>query len=49
MLNEKYSLCFAEMNDIDSWIKMIDIVSDNFPGLETAEKMDGYRQTVIKI
>lgn len=48
MLNEKYSLSFAEMNDIDSWIRMIDIVKDNFPGLETVEKMNGYRQTVIK-
>lgn len=48
MLSEGYSLWFAEMNDIDSWIKMIDIVRDNFPGLDTTENMDGYRQTVIK-
>ncbi|WP_202127872.1 GNAT family N-acetyltransferase [Clostridium sp. C2-6-12] len=48
MLTEKYLLCYAEMKDIDSWMKMVDIVSDKFPGLETFEKMDGYRQTVIK-
>jgi len=48
MLNKEYSLCFAEMNDIEPWIKMIYIVRDNFPGLETSEKMYGYRQTVIK-
>ncbi|WP_055669448.1 GNAT family N-acetyltransferase [Desnuesiella massiliensis] len=48
MLGEKYSLCYAEMKDIDSWIKMVDIVKDNFPGLETDEKMHGYKQTVIK-
>jgi hypothetical protein len=48
MLNVEYSLCYAEIHDIDAWIKMIEIVRDNFPGLETAEKMDGYRQTVIK-
>jgi len=48
MLNVEYSLCYAEMQDIDEWIKMIEIVRDSFPGLETAEKMDGYRQTVIK-
>jgi hypothetical protein len=48
MLNEEYSLCYARMQDIDSWIKMIEIVRDNFPGLETTEKMDNYRQTVIK-
>ncbi len=48
MLSEGYSLSFPEMNEIDSWIKMIDIVRDNFPGLDTAEKMDSYRQTVVK-
>lgn len=48
VLDEKYSLCYAEMKDIDSWIKMINIVRDNFPGLETDETIDGYRQTVIK-
>lgn len=48
MLNVEYSLCHAEMQDIDSWIKMIEIVRDSFPGLETTEKMDSYRQTVIK-
>jgi len=48
MLSGDYSLCYAEVNDIDSWIKMIEIVRDNFPGLETDEDMEGYRQTVIK-
>ena len=48
MLNMEYLLCYAEMQDIDAWIKMIEIVRDNFPGLETVEKMDGYRQTVIE-
>lgn len=48
MLNVEYSLCYAEIQDIDAWIKMIEIVRDNFPGLETVEKMEGYRQTVIK-
>jgi len=48
VLGEEYRLCYAEMDDIDSWIKMIDIVRDNFPGLETSEEMEGYKQTVIK-
>lgn len=48
MLNEKYTLSFTEMQDIDSWMKMIDIVRDNFPGLETNEEIDDYRETVIK-
>ncbi|CQR73516.1 hypothetical protein SOV_28740 [Sporomusa ovata DSM 2662] len=46
MLNEECSLCYAEMQDIDSWIKIIDIVRDNFPGLETVKKMDNYKKTV---
>jgi len=48
MLSKEYSLYHAKMNDIDSWIKMISIVRDNFPGLDTDENMDNYRQTVIK-
>ena len=48
MLSNEYSLCYAEVQDIDSWIKMIIDVRDNFPGLETDELMDNYKQTVIK-
>jgi len=48
LLSNEYSLCYAEVQDIDSWIKMIIDVRDNFPGLETEELMDNYRQTVIK-
>ena len=47
-LGPLYSLCYAEMQDIDSWIKMIEIVRDNFPGLETNEKMENYKNTVVK-
>lgn len=48
MLSEKYLLDHAEIQDVESWIKMIDIVQENFPGLETAEKIEDYRKTVIK-
>jgi GNAT superfamily N-acetyltransferase len=48
MLSEGYLLDYAEIQDIDSWIEMVKIVRDNFPGLETSEKMEEYRQTVIK-
>jgi len=47
-LSKEYLLCYAEMDDINSWIKMINIVKDNFPGLDTDEDMNTYRQTVIK-
>lgn len=48
MLNKEYSLVYAEIQDIDDWIKMVEVVKDNFPGLETAEKMNEYKKTVIK-
>lgn len=48
ILNEKYSLYYGEMQDIDSWMRMIEAVKDNFPGLETHEEIDNYRQIVIK-
>lgn len=48
MLNGEYTLCYAQVQDIDSWMKMIEIVRDNFPGLDTTKGLDDYRQTVIK-
>ncbi|MCM1989576.1 GNAT family N-acetyltransferase [Oceanirhabdus seepicola] len=47
-MNKEYSIQFAQVQDIDSWIKMIQIVRDNFPGLQTSEQIESYRQTVIK-
>lgn len=48
MLNGEYTLCYAQVQDIYSWMKMIKIVRDNFPGLDTTKGLDDYRQTVIK-
>lgn len=48
MLGKGYLLDYAKIDDIDSWIEMVKIVRNNFPGLETSEKMEEYRQTVIK-
>lgn len=48
MLSKGYLLDYAEVGDVDSWIKMVYIVRNNFPVLETSEKMEEYRQTVIK-
>lgn len=47
-MSEKYAIQFAELPDLDSWMKMIEIVRTNFPGLETTEQMESYKQTVIK-
>lgn len=45
---DKYKIQFAQVEDIDSWMKMVEIVRDNFPGLETSEQLENYRKTVIK-
>ena len=47
-MDKEYSIQFAQVQDIDSWMKMIEIVKDQFPGLKTLEQLESYRQTVIK-
>ncbi len=39
---------FATMHHLASWMSLVEIVRDNFPGLETQELLDGYRSTVVK-
>ena len=39
---------FATMHNLASWMSLVEIVRENFPGLETQELLDGYRDTVIK-
>lgn len=39
---------FGQTCDIDRWMELVSEISWNFPGLETAEKLDGYRETVLK-
>lgn len=48
MLNEEYVLCYAQVQDIDSWMRMIGIVRDNFPGLDSGNAIYEYRQIVLK-
>ena len=39
---------YGTTDDIDNWMKLVGEVSLNFPGLETTEKIDEHRQTVLK-
>ena len=39
---------YADMDNLTSWMNLVEIVQWNFPGLETQELLDGYRETVIK-
>lgn len=38
---------FGKCSDIDGWMSLVEEISWNFPGLETREKTDGHRQTVL--
>ena len=39
---------YGEKADIESWIKLVKSVRRNFPGLETEEKIEEHKQTVLK-
>ncbi len=41
-------ILYGKLVDIDLWMKLVEKVSWNFPGLETREKIEDHRQTVIK-
>lgn len=47
-MNETYNIQFAKEEDIDSWMRMVHIVKENFPGLETSQQIESYQKTVIK-
>ncbi|MFA6076338.1 MAG: GNAT family N-acetyltransferase [Negativicutes bacterium] len=47
MQNKEYSFHYAEMNDIDSLMNLIEMVRGSFPALETAEQMSDCKQIVI--
>lgn len=44
----KFNTCFAKEEDINSWINMVNNVKDEFPGLETSEELERYKEIVIK-
>lgn len=39
---------FGKTSDIDEWMKLVEEMSWNFPGLETKEKIDEHRETVFR-
>ncbi len=39
---------FGKPDDIDSWMKLVRLVSWNFPGLEIEESIEEHRRTVLK-
>lgn len=39
---------YADINNLNSWMNLIEIVKENFPGLEEQEALDDYKNTVVK-
>ena len=39
---------YGKPQDIDAWMTLVEEVRWNFPGLETQEKLDEHKTTVLK-
>lgn len=39
---------YGKSTDIESWMKLVKKVSWNFPGLETEDKIEEHRQTILR-
>lgn len=47
-MNPAYTVQYAVPDDLTSWMSLVLLVRDNFPGLDTWEQLEDYRRTVIK-
>lgn len=45
---DKYTLDFAKIDDLSSWMDIVTLIRYNFPSLEIDEELEKYRQVVIK-
>lgn len=45
---DEIKIVCAEEKNLASWMSLAEIVRQNFPGLETEEKLENYRRTVLK-
>jgi len=41
-------IAFAQSNDIDDWIKLLELVKDNFPGLDMDEYKKGLSTRILE-
>lgn len=39
---------WGKCSDIEDWMKLVEEISSNFPGLETKEKLDEHKETVLR-
>lgn len=47
-MKRTYSLKFAQLSDLPSWMELVTLVRYNFPPLASGEELEKYKQTVIK-
>ncbi len=45
---ENIKIGYAEPINLASWMSLVEVVKENFPGLETDDKVNEYKNTVIK-
>ena len=41
-------VAYGKPQDIDAWMALVEEVRWNFPGLETQEKLDEHKETVLQ-
>ena len=46
--SKKTDVQFGKSSDINRWMKLVEEMSRNFPGLETKEKLEEHRETVLR-
>lgn len=46
--HSKIKIVSAAEKNLASWMSLVEVVRQNFPGLETEEKLEDYRRTVVK-
>lgn len=47
-MGKEFRAEYATMENLESWMQLIDIVRWNFPGLETQQELDAYKKAVEK-
>lgn len=47
-LDSAINVAYAKEDNLSSWMNMLEVVKWNFPGLETEQKVQEYKNTVVK-
>ncbi|GKX28297.1 hypothetical protein SH1V18_07770 [Vallitalea longa] len=44
--NYQYKISYAEYNDLDEWMDLVELVKDDFPGLDIDDYREGMKKTI---